>query len=215
MDEDIEIINNQTRKEKIINFFNKNKNKLISIVVFIIIILLGFFSYQSYMEGKKEKLANKYNSTVTNYESGNKLEVREIMKQIIYDKDKTYSPLALYFLVDNNLVKNSAEINEYFDVIINEVKLEKEIKFLNIYKKALFNSETKNENELLEIINPLLKSNSSWKSHGLYLMGEYLYANNQKQKAKEFYNQIINLEKGNINIKLKAQQRLSRDLGEK
>ena len=215
MDQDIEIINNETRKEKIINFFYKNKNKFISIVVIIILILLGFFSYQSYVMDKKEKLANKYNSAVTNYDSGNKLNVKEIMKEIIYDKDKTYSPLALYFLVDNNIVQNIEEINDYFDIIINETNLEKEIKFLNIYKKALLNSETENENELLEIVNPLLKSNSSWKSHGLYLIGEYFYTNNQKQKAKEFYNQIINLEKGNNNIKLKAQKRLSRDLGEK
>ena len=107
------------------------------------------------------------------------------------------------------------EANNYFDIIINEVKLEKEIKFLNIYKKALFNYDTENENELLEIINPLLKSESTWKSHGLYLMGEYFYANGQKQKAIDFYNQILNLEKGNNNIKLEAQKRLSRDLGEK
>ena len=48
------------------------------------------------------------------------------MQKIIKEKDKTYSPLALYFLIDNKLVKSNEEINSYFDIIINEVKVEKE-----------------------------------------------------------------------------------------
>ena len=45
MDEDIEIINTQTRNEKIKDFFVKNKNYLILIFTLIILILLGYFSF--------------------------------------------------------------------------------------------------------------------------------------------------------------------------
>ena len=79
----------------------------------------------------------------------------------------------------------------------------------------MFNSENQNENELLEMINPLLKSDNIWKSHALYLMAEYFYANGQPQKAKDFYTQIINLEKANNKIKLESQKRLNRELSEK
>ena len=119
------------------------------------------------------------------------------------------------FIIENNIVKSQKDINEYFDIIINETSLEKESKNLIIYKKALYNSENESENKLLEIINPIIKSNSIWKTHALYLMAEYFYANGQMQKAKDFYTQIINLEKGNREIILEAQKRLSRDLGEK
>ena len=215
MDQDIEIINRETRKEKIINLFVKNKKKIISIIIVLILLLLGFFSYQIYLNGNKKRLASKYNSAVITYEKGDQLKVTNIMKEIINDKDKTYSPLALYFLIDNNLISSVNEANEYFDIIINKVNLDKEIKYLNIYKKALFNSETKNENELLEIINPILKSDSIWKSHALFLMGEYFYANGQYQKSKDFYNQLIKLEDGNKKIILESKKRLNRDLGEK
>ena len=57
-------------------------------------------------------------------------------------------------------------------------------------------------------------SKSVWKSHSLYLMAEYFYANNQKQKAKEFFNQIIALENSNPDIRLQAEKRLNRDLSE-
>tara|TARA_B100000965_G_scaffold317103_1_gene277619 strand:+ start:532 stop:1179 length:648 start_codon:yes stop_codon:yes gene_type:complete len=215
MDQDIEIINRETRKEKIINFFIKNKKKLISIIATLILMILGFFSYQIYNKDHKEQIASKYNSALITYEKGDKAKVTTIMKEIINDEDKTYSPLALYFLIDNDLLSSIEEGNKYFDIIIYKVNLNKEIKYLNIYKKALFNSETEDENKLLEIINPLLKSNSIWKSHSLYLMGEYFYANGQYEKAKDFFTQLINLKNGNKELILESQKRLKRDLGEK
>ena len=48
----------------------------------------------------------------------------------------------------------------------------------------------------------------------LYLMGEYFYAKDQNQKAKEFFNQIISLENPNPDIRLQADKRLNRDLSE-
>ena len=45
-------------------------------------------------------------------------------------------------------------------------------------------------------------------------MAEFFYFKNEKQKAKEFYNQIVNLEKANPDIKIQAQKRLNRDFSE-
>ena len=101
------------------------------------------------------------------------------MKEIIQDKNSTYSPLALYYLIDENLIKDKNEINYLFDVLINKTSLDYEIKNLIIYKKALFNADTTNENELLNILNPIINSKSIWKSHGLYLLAEYFYSKNE------------------------------------
>ena len=45
-------------------------------------------------------------------------------------------------------------------------------------------------------------------------MAEYFYSKNEKQKAKEFFIQIISMENGNQDIKLESQKRLNRDLSE-
>ena len=89
-----------------------------------------------------------------------------------------------------------------------------EIKNLIIYKKGLFNADFANENELLNILNPIIKSESVWNSHALYLMAEYYFAKNEKQKSKEFFNQIVSLENSNSKIKLEAQKRLRADFSE-
>ena len=122
--------------------------------------------------------------------------------------------MSLYFIIDNKLISDNDRINELFDIIINEISLDKEIKNLNIYKKALYNADNSNENDLLNILNPLINSESVWNSHALYLMAEYFYSKNEKQKSKEFFNKIIDLENANQEIKLESQKRLSRDLSD-
>tara|TARA_B100001540_G_scaffold268871_1_gene251230 strand:+ start:1061 stop:1705 length:645 start_codon:yes stop_codon:yes gene_type:complete len=214
MDEEIAIIDNKTRREKIINFLLKNKKKLILIIAILVLIPLVFFSYQIYKNKNKQWIANKYNSTIINFEGGDKLKAVEIMKEIINDKDPTYSPLALYFLIDNNIQVSNEETNKFFDIIIDEVKLKKEIKNLVIYKKALFNSEFTDENSLITILNPLINSESIWTSHALYLVAEYFYFKNEKQKSKEFYERIISLNNADENILRNAQKKLNRNFSE-
>ena len=214
MDEDLSIINSNTRNEKIKNFFLKNKNKIISSVIIIILITFGVFGFDRYSENKKKEISNNFNSIILDYSESTKERTTNSLIEIIYKKDPTYSPLSLYFILDNNLVNDQDKINSFFDILIKDVSLDDEIKNLIIYKKALYNADNIKENDLLNILSPLINSKSVWKSHSLYLMAEYFYANNQKQKAKEFYNQIIGLENSNIDIKLQAEKRLNRDLSE-
>tara|TARA_Y100001958_G_C20967272_1_gene363700 strand:+ start:421 stop:720 length:300 start_codon:yes stop_codon:yes gene_type:complete len=99
-------------------------------------------------------------------------------------------------------------------VLIDDTSLENEIKNLVIYKKALFNSDNVDEGGLLNMLNPIINSESVWKSHALYLLAEYFFAKNEMLKAKEIFNQIANLENPNLDIKIQAEKRLNRDLSE-
>ena len=214
MDEEISIIDSNTRNQKIKDFFTKNKKMIFSIIIIFVLILVSFYSYQIFQDQKKKQLSDKYNNSVIDYKNGSTLSVTSSMKEVINDQDSTYSPLALYFLIDNNLIENRDEINELFNILINKTKLETEIKNLIIYKKALYNADFVNENELLDLLNPLINSKSVWKSHALYLVAEYFYSKNEKQKSKEFFEQIFNIENANTDIIREAQKRLIRDLGE-
>ena len=214
MDQEVEIINNNTRIEKMKNFYVNYKKQLIILVVVIVLSLFGFFLYEEYKFGNKEKLANKYNNIITKFEINQKENVSSELKEIINVKDKTYSPLAFYFLLDNEMINSNEEINTYFDILINDLDLDDEIKNLTIFKKGLFNSDFAEENELLNILNPVIKSESVWKPHALYLMAEYYFSKKEKQKSKEFFIQIISLENVNSKIKLEAQKRLRADFSE-
>ena len=105
-------------------------------------------------------------------------------------------------------------IQELFDVVNEDVSLQKEIKNLIIYKKALYNADDIGENELLKILKPIINSESVWKSHALYLIAEYFFYKGEKQKSIEFFNQIISLKNANQELKIESQKRLNRDLSE-
>ena len=214
MDEDTAIINSNTRNEKIKVFFINNKKILILLLTLIVGLLISYFAFAEYKERTKIKISDQYNTTVAEYSEKNKDITKNTLIEIINKKDSTYSPLSLYFIIDNGLVDEQAKINELFDVVIENVSLEREIKNLIIYKKALFNADSSNENQLLEILKPIINSKSVWKAHGLYLMAEYFYSKNEKQKAKEFFNQVILLENANEDLIIESQKRLNRDLSE-
>ena len=214
MDEEITIVDSNTRNEKIINFFINNKKNFIIGFLIIFLAIIGYLSMNEMKERSKIKLANEFNITIINFKVENKQKTIEQLIKLINKNDVTYSPLSLYFLIDNNLIDNKNEINILFDELINETKLDYEIKNLIIYKKALFNSDFVSENDLLQILNPIINSESIWKSHSLYLVAEYFYSKNQKQKAKEFFNQILLLPNGNDNIKSESEKRINRDFGE-
>ena len=214
MEEDISIINSNTRQEKVRNFFINNKIKIISTIVILVVFLVSAFIFDSYKTNKKKEISNKFNLTTLTYSEKTKEKTIQNLVEIINEQDPTYSTLSLYFIIDNKLISNQSEINSYFDILIENITLDKEIKNLVIYKKALFNADKAQESDLLKILNPLINSKSVWKSHALYLMAEYFYSKDQKQKSKEFFNQIITLENPNIDIKTQAQKRLNRDLSD-
>ena len=214
MDEEITIIDSNTRNEKVKNFFINNKKNLILGTSILIIIIVGYFTFEELKKRDKIELANQFNLSVINFDIKDKQKTITELTNLVKKNDVTYSPLALYFLIDNNLVDNITDINALFNELINETNLDKETRNLIIYKKALFSSDIVSENDLLQILNPIINSESIWKSHALYLIAEYFYSKDQKQKAVEFFNQILLLPDANDGIKRESQKRLNRDLGE-
>ena len=213
MSEDIEIINQNTRVEKIKNFFSDNYKKLIGALVSILLVLFSYFGFQEYKKRVKLEIAEIYNQiTLKEITIENTNSIEQLVK-IIKEKDPIYSALSLYFIIENNLVNDPKEINNYFDLVIKSQK-EKEIENLIIYKKAMYNAETFSENELLDMLNPILKSESVWKSHALLLMADYFEHKNNLVKSKDFLEEIVNSKLVNNEIRVEAERRLKRKFGD-
>ncbi len=213
MSEDIEIINQNTRIEKIKNFFINNYKNLIGLLVLIILILFSYFGFQEYKKRQKIEIAETYNQiTLKKITIENTDDIEQLI-EIIKGKDPIYSALSLYFIIENDLVNDQKQINNYFDFVIKSQK-EKEIKNLIIYKKAMHNADLVSENDLLDILNPILKSESVWKSHALLLMADYFEQSNNLIKSRDFLEEIINSNLTNNEIKIEAERRLKRNFSD-
>ena len=55
------------------------------------------------------------------------------------------------------------------------------------FKKAMYISDFKNEQNILKLLNPIIESNSVWKNHVLKFLGDFYTSNNQTQKANQYY----------------------------
>lgn len=213
MDEDIAIINQNTKIHLIKSFFKRNIKKILIIITIFIIILITIFAFGEIKKRKKNKIAQIYNSVIFNSDKYSNTEIKEKMINIINSKVDTYSTLALYYLIDNNLINENDKIEDLFDLTISITK-DFELKNLIIFKKGLYFSDKLTENELLNILRPIISSDSIWKQHGLLLIGDFYYQKKKFNKAKEFFQKIIELNNVNPKLKIDVEKRLNRDFSE-
>ena len=213
MDEDIAIVNENTRISLIKNFFKNNSKNIAISVIFIIAIVISFFAYDEIKKRKKEKIATDYNRIIFNTDKYNQNDIKNEMIKIINEKVDTYSTLALYHLIDNNLIDDQNTISDLFEKVIS-INKDDELRNLIVFKKALYFSDKYTESKMLEILKPLLNSESIWKQHAFLLMGDYYFHKKQYTKSKEFFEKITQLSDVNPKIKLDVERRLNRDFNE-
>ena len=85
MSEDIEIINQNARIEKLKKFFSKNLKKLIALLILLLLFLFSYFIYQEYKKRQKAEIAEAYNiitlKEVTNENFDDTKKLIEIIKK--------------------------------------------------------------------------------------------------------------------------------------
>ena len=182
-----------TKKSKLKKFYEKNK---ILIFSFIFSLMLVFGSFSIYLEKKEKKrvlLSENYLQAKIYLEGGNKNKAIDILKEVIFANDPTYSTLCLFLIMNQNLITDYKELSALFDHLLEKNKFSKEERNLLIYKKALLNSNFVNESEMLMSIKPLLNTETFWKPHGLLLLGDYFVSKGEYIKAIEFYQKIFTI----------------------
>ena len=167
-------------------FFQKNKFKIFATIVFILIVFIILIFRNEYIKIVNIDTSEKYNKAKILIENKNSQEALKILKDIILEKNKFYSPSSLNLIVDNNLIKNRSEVLSYFDEVISNSKLDTETKNLFIFKKVLFMGDDIEENELLNNLNPIIQSNSLWKDTASDYIKKYYLARGEFNKAKDF-----------------------------
>ena len=104
---------------------------------------------------------------------------------------KFYSPLALYFVIDNNLETDPLKIISLFDKILKISSIDKENLNLIKIKKAIFLFNVNDEELIIKTLNPVINSKSVWRNLAIKLISNYFLYIDQKTKANE-YIQLLN-----------------------
>lgn len=182
-----------TKKSKLKKFYEVNKILIFSVILILIIAIASVSFYSETKEKKKILLSDNYLAAKVYLENGDRNKVKNILKTIIFANDSTYSTLSLFLILNENLIVDQGELSNLFDHVLENNKFEKEVKNLIIFKKALFQSNFVSELELLDVVKPLINTETVWKPHALLLLGDYFASKKEYLKAKEFYVQILSL----------------------
>tara|TARA_X000000950_G_scaffold42449_1_gene47149 strand:- start:4553 stop:5062 length:510 start_codon:yes stop_codon:yes gene_type:complete len=150
-------------KRQLINFWQKNKTKIL-IFGLILIIIISFVIYFNYKNKNKNILiADKYVRAGLYLESNQKNNAKVLYEEIILSKNKFYSILALNTIVEKSLINDDTEILKYFE-ILESLDFQEEKQDLIIFKKALFYLKISKNNEGRNLLKKLIEKNSKFKS---------------------------------------------------
>lgn len=177
-------------QDKVSIFFKKNLKKLIIFLGFVILIFLSFIFFEYKSNILNIKLSEDYNKAKILIQNKKNEEANLILIDIINEKNKIYSPLSLYLILDSDLIKDKEKLEILFDKIITIKSLEKEEINLMKIKKALFIMDQKNEQKILELLNPIINNNSVWKNTALELLANFFLSKGDKLKSEEYFKLI-------------------------
>ena len=182
-----------TKKSKYRIFYEKNKILIITTALIILISIGSTFLYLNLKEKKKMLLSENYITAIYHIKNKNKNQAKEVLEEIVYAEDKTYSVLSLFLIINENLINDKEKISSLFHHILENNNFDKEIENLIVLKKAIFESDYVDESELLELTKPIINSDSLWKPHALLLLGNYYFFKDEHVKSRQMYNTILTI----------------------
>ena len=150
-------------KEGISLFYKKNKLKIFITLGIIILALLVLVFLEIYKKKENNLVSEKYIQAGIYLASEEKEKAKNIYKEIIYDKNNFYSPLALSLIIEKNLVSDQKKLFEYFDIIEKITKEKEQLNLIKI-KKALYLIKSERDKEGKNILEKISNSNSKYKN---------------------------------------------------
>ena len=177
-------------QSKMINFCKKNTKSFVICFFSLILILLSYLFYKDLQKKNETKLSEDYTYAVIHFKE-KKNNAKQLLEDIVNKDHRFYSPLALYFIIDNNLETDNLKIINFFNKILSIRSIDDENLNLIKIKKAILLFNLEDEEQILKTLNPIINSDSVWKNTAIQLISDYYLSTDQKTKANE-YIQLLN-----------------------
>ena len=189
-----------TEKKKVLDIIKSNLKIIISIFLFFILVSF-LYAWINFKEAsKKVNLSEEFINAKVMLSQNKSNEAYKILKKIIQNKDNTYSVLSLYLVIDQDLEKDRKKVINYFNEVLSINTLKNEDLDLLKFKKAIFISNESNEKELLDLLNPIINSDSVWKAQSIRFLADFYFSKKEYKKADQYYSTLLDLENSNIDI---------------
>ena len=188
-------MNTEIQKKENFKDLIKKYSKIIYLIILIFVIFgISYIWLDSNNKSKKIKISENFIEGKVLLQNKKLSGAKEVFVGIINEKDNIYSPLSLFLIIDKNLEEDQNKIINYFDLVLSIKDIEEEDRNSIILKKAIFISENNQEEDMLNLLNPIINSESVWKLQSAKFIGDYYFSKKQFKKAKEYYSILLNEE---------------------
>mgnify|MGYP003333930741 FL=1 len=184
-------IDNDLKQDKLLNFFKKNKFIIVIIISLILLIIFIIVGKNIIFENRAKKNTQEY-VIILNLIKDKKVDEAKKRLEILKDsKINLYKVLAISKLLE--LSKENK--NEQISILDYAIKsdIEKNDKDLFKIKKALLAFDNLDEQQFLNLLNPVDFKNSPWRVLSLEILGDFYLSKGQKIKAKDVYDQAFKI----------------------
>jgi len=183
-------------KKNLLDKIVAKAKKNIKLLTIISIIFLSILSVLFFLDYKKKKknifISEQYNYALILTNNEKKEDAKKLLENIIFLNDKTYSPLALYLIIDQKFENDSKKITLLFNKVLNIKSLKKDEKNLINIKKSLHLLNNSKYVEAIDILNPITSSKSIWRETAIKIIAKYYNSIGENIKAKEYFDLLTN-----------------------
>jgi hypothetical protein len=184
-------IDDDLKKDRILNFFKKYKFIIIIIISLIFLTIFIIVGKNILFESRAKKNTQEY-VIILGLINDKKIDEAKKRLEILKDsKINLYKVLAISKLLE--LSKENK--NEQISILDYAIKsnIEKNDKDLFKIKKALLAFDNLEEQQFLNLLNPGDFKNSPWRVLSLEILGDFYLSKGQKIKAKDVYDQALKI----------------------
>ena len=174
------------------NFIKKNKKYFVYTSIIIFFFILAFLFIQNLKKKIEIKISEEYTQATILIKQKKLQESKLILESIINKEHEFYSPLALYLIIDNNIEDDYSKVIDFFDIILKNSSIDKEILNLIKIKKTIYLLNQDDENLIIATLNPVINSDSIWRNMAIDIIVEYFLSRNQKIRANEYIQLLDN-----------------------
>ena len=161
MEQNLDKTNNL--QEKFNSIMKKNKIKIFFLIATVILLIFSFFLIKENKKKNNILISENYFKATILLSEGKNLEAKNNLEKVILSKNKIYSLLALNLILEKNLESDNNIVLSHFN-LLEKFNFSKDMNDLIIFKKALFLIKINEKEAGNEILNNLIKENSSLKS---------------------------------------------------
>ena len=192
MNEIINEINDDLKKDKFLNLFKKYKYKITIFLILFFFIIFFFVGKNILFESRAKKATQEYVFILNLISEKKNDEAKKRLEDLKNSKINIYKVLAISKLLELSKNDKNKQISLLDEAISGNI--DRNDKDLFKIKKAILIFESSDENNVFNLLNPSDFKHSPWKILSLEMLGDFYLDRGQKNKAKDIYNQVLKIE---------------------